>query len=186
MAATSRVTLSTKRVARVSSPPGAALEPTLRQATVADLPAINAVIAAAVMRWDLPERVKRLALPSYRYDAHDLTHLQLWIADSAQGLVGVAALETLQDEDQPEGRSGLLLHGLYVHPEHQHQGIGTRLLHLAEQQVRERGFDGLLVKAQSDAGDFFAARGMQVLKANDHQRDYQYRYWKPLSGWYPG
>lgn len=166
----------------MSSPPGVVPEPTLRQATVADLPAINTVIAAAVMRWDLPERVKRLALPSYQYDAHDLAHLQLWAADTAQGLVGVAALETLQNQDQPEGRSGLLLHGLYVHPEHQQQGIGTRLLQLAEQQVRERGFDGLLVKAQSGAGDFFAARGMQALKVNDHQRDYQNRYWKSVNG----
>ena len=44
----------------------------LRPAAPDDLEEVNQVIEAAVMTWDLTERVKRLSLPSYRYNAHDL------------------------------------------------------------------------------------------------------------------
>ncbi|MDR9436280.1 MAG: GNAT family N-acetyltransferase [Thiohalophilus sp.] len=157
------------------------LEPQLRQAGSSDLPKLNAVIEAAVMGWDLPERVKRLALPSYRYDEHDLDHLDLWVAQIPPAIVGVVALEPADTRDLPNGQCGLLLHGLYVHPDYQHQGIGRRLLQHAEQQVRERHLDGLLVRAQSGAGEFFVAQGMQGLAPRDNERDYQYRYWKTVT-----
>ncbi len=133
------------------------------------------------MSWDLPERVKRLALPSYRYDAHDLEHLDLWVAFISSTIVGVLALEPADPRDVPDGQRGLLVHGLYVHPDYQQQGIGRRLLQHAEQQVRERHLDGLLVRAQSAAGEFFAAHGMQALAAQNAGRDYQYRYWKTVT-----
>ena len=41
--------------------------------------------------------------------------------------------------------------------------------------------DGVLVKAQNDAVEFFLAQGMQKLEAEDLQRDYENRYWKQLS-----
>jgi hypothetical protein len=64
----------------------------LRQAAAADLDAVNAVIERAVMTWQLPERVKRLAMPSYRYGPHDLAHLHLVVADdNVHGIIGVAA-----------------------------------------------------------------------------------------------
>ena len=59
----------------------------LRPATQVDLAAINAVIERAVMTWQLPERVKRLTLPSYRYSAHDLEHLHIVIAEDAERTV---------------------------------------------------------------------------------------------------
>lgn len=43
----------------------AAPAPLLRPASPADLGEISALIERAVMTWRLPERVKRLALPSY-------------------------------------------------------------------------------------------------------------------------
>ena len=152
----------------------------LRRAGAADLPAVNSVIEAAVMGWALPERVKRLALPSYHYDTHDLSHLQLWVAETAWGIVGVAALDTPQAHELPAGAtSGLLLHGLYVHPDHQQRGIGTRLLQTAEQQVQTHQLDGLLVRAQRGAGDFFMHQGLQPLDTDNHEQDYRHRYWKP-------
>lgn len=154
--------------------------PELRPAGSTDLPALNAVIEAAVMGWHLPERVKRLALPSYRYTEHDLDHLELWVAQAPRGIVGVIALEPADERELPDGKHGLLLHGLYVHPDHQHQGIGTRLLQFAEQQVRKRKLDGLLVRAQSAAGDFFSRHAMRLLPADD-ARDYQNRYWKSVT-----
>ncbi|HSJ49343.1 MAG TPA: GNAT family N-acetyltransferase [Gammaproteobacteria bacterium] len=153
----------------------------LRQATSGDLPAINRVIDAAVMGWKLPERVKRLALPSYRYDALDLDHLEIHVVEDGAGeITGVVACEPANPADIPTGMTGLLLHGLYVHPRRQRQGLGRRLLQVAEERARHGGYDGLLVKAQPDARGFFEARGMIRLDSRDPSRDYQYRYWKPV------
>jgi GNAT superfamily N-acetyltransferase len=150
----------------------------LRPATADDLPAINAVVEAAVMTWKLPERVKRLALPSYRYNPLDLSHLGIVLVEAAgHGVVGVAGWEPADSHDTPPGRRGLLLHGLYVDPRWQGAGLGTRLLQAAIAAARDQGFDGLLVKAQADAEVFFAKRGLRPLPVDDPERDYVHRYW---------
>jgi hypothetical protein len=100
----------------------------LRQAHADDLPAINGVIERAIATWQLPERVKRLSLPSYRYHMHDLVHLHLVVAeDDDHVLVGVAAWEPANPRDLPAGKNGLLLHGLYVDPSHQHRPPWNRV-----------------------------------------------------------
>ena len=152
-----------------------------RPATPDDLPAINRVIDAAVMGWQLPERVKRLALPGYRYDRLDLEHLAIQVVEDVAGdIAGVVACGPASATDIPADGTGLLLHGLYVHPSRQGQGIGRSMLQLAEDQARQQGYDGLLVKAQPDARGFFEARGMTRLDSRNPDRDYQYRYWKPV------
>jgi GNAT superfamily N-acetyltransferase len=155
----------------------------IREAVTADLPAINGVVERAVLTWKLPERVKRLALPSYRYHAHDLHHQRMLVADLPDaGIVGVAALEEADPRDLPHPHTGLLLHGLYVDPGWQGRGIGTRLIEAALTACRETGHDGLLVKAQPDAVAFFQKRGLQRLAVKDPEREYPYRYWKLASG----
>lgn len=150
----------------------------LRNANGPDLPAINAVIEAAVTTWQLPDRVKRLALPSYRYSELDLAHLDIVVAEApGDGIVGVAAWEPAEARDTPGGRRGLLLHGLYVAPTHWKRGIGARLLQAALSAVLQRGMEGLLVKAQTDAVDFFTAQGMVRLPEEDRARHYVHRYW---------
>lgn len=154
-------------------------EPRIREALAADLSAINVVVERAVMTWRLPERVKRLALPSYRYHAYDLRHQRMLVAAPSDGdIVGVVALEEADPRDLPHPHTGLLLHGLYVEPGWQCRGIGTRLIEAAYAICRETGHDGLLVKAQPDAAAFFQTRGMQRLAVKDPDRDYPYRYWK--------
>jgi N-acetylglutamate synthase-like GNAT family acetyltransferase len=99
----------------------------LRTATKRDLEAINAVIEVAVMGWRLPERIKRLAPPSYRYTEVDYEHIEFVVAEIAHhGIVGVAGCEIADPGDVP-GKQALLLHGLYVQPEMQHKGIGTKI-----------------------------------------------------------
>ncbi|MEJ2061576.1 MAG: GNAT family N-acetyltransferase [Gammaproteobacteria bacterium] len=152
---------------------------TVRPARSNDLDALNTVIERAVMSWDLPERVKRLSLPVYRYSAFDLDALEVRVAETDDGdVVGVAAWEEAETKDAPGGLHGLLLHGIYVDPQWHHQGIGTRLFKAAEQAAQDHGFDGVLVKAQAGAEGFFAACGLERLAVENPERDYAYRYWK--------
>lgn len=152
----------------------------LRQAHADDLPAINGIVERAIATWQLPERVKRLSLPSYRYHAHDLVHLHLLVAEDADHApVGVAAWEPANPRDLPAGQRGLLLHGLYVDPACQHRGVGSQLLDAAETAARAQGLDGVLVKAQADANGFFEARGLQLLSVEDVARHYPHRFWLP-------
>jgi N-acetylglutamate synthase-like GNAT family acetyltransferase len=153
----------------------------LRQAHADDLPAINGIVERAIATWQLPERVKRLSLPSYRYHAHDLVHLHLVVAEDADSaLVGAAAWEPAHPRDLPAGQRGLLLHGLYVDPACQHRGVGSQLLDGTAAVARAQGFDGVLVKAQADANGFFEARGLQKLPVEDAARHYPHRFWLPV------
>lgn len=151
----------------------------LRPAGAGDLEAINAVIEAAVMTWNLPPRVKRLALSSYRYGEADLEAMALQVAIEGDRVIGIVAWEPADPGDAPGGASALLLHGLYVDPGRQGLGVGTRLVEAAEAEARARGLDGLLVKAQRGAEPFFLSRGLLRIPPLDTQRDYPNRLWKP-------
>jgi predicted N-acetyltransferase YhbS len=154
----------------------------IRPVDETDLEALNRVIEAAVMTWALPERVKRLSLPVYRYTRQDLAHLDMVVAGDQQGhIVGVAAWEEADPKDAPAGRRALLLHGIYVDPSLHRQGIGGRLFSAAEVAVSQSQCDGLLVKAQQDATDFFISRGMRRLDVDEPLRQYANRLWKDLS-----
>ena len=159
-----------------SDQPSASLS--LRPAHRDDLAVLNKVIERAVQTWNLPERVKRLAMSTYLYTEYVLQHVHIELAeDRSAGVVGVAAWEAAATRDCPDGVRGLLLHGLYVDPEKQHRGTGGRLLQAAASAAREQGYAGLLVKAQADAGGFFSSQGLQLLAVKDAGRDYQNRYW---------
>lgn len=154
----------------------------LRPGVDADLRAVNAVIERAVMTWNLPERVKRLALPSYFYAGCDLKHLEVVVAaDNAIGVVGVAAWEPAVASDCPQGLRGVQLHGIYVSPDQQRHGIGACLLSAVAAAARAQGCDGVLVKAQADAEGFFESRGLRKLSVLQPDRDYRHRYWLDLA-----
>jgi N-acetylglutamate synthase-like GNAT family acetyltransferase len=154
-------------------------EITIRSASEDDLDAINRVITRAVMTWDLPERVKRLSLPSYHYDKLDLQHFQILLACMDDSLAGVIALDQEQDGENIPGNS-LLIHGLFVDPELRHKGIGTHLFQQAEQMAQQLSVDGLLVRAHKDATGFFSAMGMSKLAVSNEEREYAGRYWKRM------
>lgn len=152
---------------------------TLRTAKVADLEQLNRVIDAAIMTWDLPDRVKRLSRFSFHYTSVDLQHFEIIVAKSQDKIAGVVAWDR-QAQAVTGRQHGLLMHGLYVDPAMQHRGIGTRLFRCAERAVIEAHQDGLWVKAQKDAEAFYQACGMHKLPARDHGRGYAHRYWKSL------
>ncbi len=153
----------------------------IRPARIDDLDAINRVITAAVMTWDLPERVKRLALSSYHYHAIDFAHFGMCVAERHDQIVGIAAWEPADPRDLPDelvaGAYGLLLHGVYVDPRVQRQGMGRALIAQAVTAATTQGAAGVLVKAQNDAVPFFRALGWAALLVRDRTRDYEHRYW---------
>jgi len=154
----------------------------LRPACKSELARINEIITSAVQTWDLPERVKRLALPSYHYTEHDFEHLHIVVVEDREAsILGVAAWEPVAATDSPEGRRALLLHGIYVDPPGQRRGIGSRLLHAAVAAARQQGYDGLLVKVQADAEGFFSSQGLRQLAVTDENRDYGNRFWLDLA-----
>jgi GNAT superfamily N-acetyltransferase len=139
----------------------------------------NRIIEQCVMSWNLPDKVKRLSLPGYRYKAEDLDYLMIFAAvDNNDQQLGVVALEYDLSVTLPGKRNGLLLHGLYVEPAFQGQGLGKTMTDFALTQSLEQGFGGIWVKAQADANDFFAKAGFEKLPIIDPARDYPHRWWK--------
>lgn len=150
----------------------------LRQGSVDDLQAVNELVTTCVSGWDIPERVKRLSMSSYLYSPLDLQHLTLFIVENqADEIIGVAAIEEAETTDLPASSRGLLLHGIYVSPDNQQQGVGKQLLRKAIDAVKSRRLTGLLVKAQADATGFFIAQGFDSLPVTDDSRDYPHRFW---------
>jgi len=155
----------------------------LRPASPFDLLTVNGLIESAIQTWEVPARVKRLCVPLYRYSEHDLNFLDLVVAEAERiGIVGAAAWEEADPGDAPAGHSALLLHGIYVAPDQHHKGVGRRLFGAAEMAASLHGFDGVLVKAQRGAGDFFRALGLERVPVQDCSRDYPHRFWKSLKG----
>ncbi len=150
--------------------------PTIRAVGADELPRINALIARAVKTWELPERVKRLALPTYSYKPEDLASLTVVAAYVDETLIGTAAWETGQFEGVPI----LSLHGLYVDPAYWGRGVGSRLLAAAEQAARAQGAAATTVKAQAGASGFFRARGFAPPEAR-RGSDYAHLLWKRLA-----
>jgi L-amino acid N-acyltransferase YncA len=155
---------------------------TIRQAGIEDLEEINRTIESAISSWDLAERVKRLSLPSYLYQTHDLDTIELVVAETENGNIkGIAGWEEADPADTPNQQSALLLHGIYVKPKFQHQGIGTQLLRAADITACNGTYSGLLVKAQASATGFFKTNGMEPLAVKNKSRDYEHRFWKPCN-----
>lgn len=153
----------------------------LRAARVQDLEGINRVIAAAMVSWRISDRVKRISLPLYQYQADDLDFFQLFVAENAEGeLLGVAALEEGDPADGESGPGAINLHGIYVDPGFHRQGVGASLLDQVERIACLQGYRMLTVKAKADSTGFFVKQGFEKLPVRDPGRDYPYRFRKSL------
>lgn len=125
------------------------------------LAALNRLIERSLWSWALSDRVKRAALPSYRYGPEDLADTAFLTARGADGAaLGVATLHTLDRAPEADrGPEALMLHGLFVDPDARRRGIGAALLAAAEAEAARRGARRLVVRAQREAADFFRTRG---------------------------
>ena len=152
-----------------------------RAVTAADLEVVNQVVSDAVLAWGLPERVHRLATPALTYNAADLAYMSIaLLSESNGGGIGVAAWEEASRHQAPNGTRAVLLHGLYVVPGYQRMGIGTRLTGLVLQWARDRGFDGVVVRAWRDAMPFFSENGFQPIANGNPASQYPQQLWKPV------
>jgi GNAT superfamily N-acetyltransferase len=156
----------------------------IRLAGAEDLPAVNAVVEAAVMAWPLPLRLRRLSLPVLTYDAADAADYEILLReDGGRHPVGVAAWRA-QPADAgcaPELPPHALLHGLYVHPVEQRRGVGRALQRTVARRAEERGLAGILVKAERVSTNYFAGCGYRPLAVpQDQPGAYPYRFWIPL------
>ena len=161
----------------------------IRQADSRDLKAINGIIESAVMAWPLPERVKRLSLPVLKYDSIDMENLRMLVfeRDGAPGgehgdecgrvIAGVAAW----GEEAPAGEQALL-HGLFVDPDLQGEGIGRALQQAVFTQAEELGMRAVVLRAERVSIGYFESCGYEAVPPSPEAGNaYPYRYRKPLS-----
>lgn len=146
-----------------------------------DLDKINQVIEAAIMKWDLPERVKRLSLPSYFYNAQDIKHLEIIVAKQAAEIIAVAGWELADIKNTPSHQAALLLHGLYVHPLEQNQGIAKKLIQAATHAAYSQHLSGILVKAHKDAVNFFINQQFKKINSKTSVNQYENLLWYALN-----
>ncbi|CAA6806620.1 MAG: GNAT family N-acetyltransferase [uncultured Thiotrichaceae bacterium] len=137
----------------------------IRKAQEVDLEAMNNVITDGVMQWDLPDRVRHLALSSFHYDALDLQYMDIQVAvDEESFIVGVVACEATDSPDE------ILLHGIFVRPNEQRKGLGKLLLRAVEQGEALSRMKKLLVKPQKEALNFFRGMGFErVMSKSNNQ-----------------
>lgn len=76
-----------------------------------------------------------------------IRELEIWVVQLGDAIVGWGAI------------GGDRLEGLYTDPEFAARGIGTELLGLLEQLMRDRGIPAVRAEASSNAEAFYLRRG---------------------------
>ena len=150
----------------------------VKNVAVTDLVLINSIITSAVESWQLPDRLKRLALPILQYTAEDLTEFEFFLHDHNGSVNGVAVLSRDAGLKGKHGTRCALMHGLYVHADAQRTGVGSALQQTVADHAREMGCEGLLVKAQRVATSYFEAQGYEECECQ--YVNYPYLYWKAI------
>jgi len=155
----------------------------IRPATVADAAAISAVHCSNVTQWQKwemegPRPARYVELSAYQrwlnggawFDAgscaHHLDRLikgggSAWVAELG-GRVLAESEMFIADEPEPYGRN-LNLSILYVHRNHQGQGLGSALMVEALALARREGCENFLV-ANAEAPDFYRRQGLKRME----------------------
>jgi GNAT superfamily N-acetyltransferase len=145
------------------------------QETPATLPAINDVLASSIAAWNLSDRLYRLSINAYRYSESDwIDHQFYGLRDQNNTLLAILVLNDDASE-LPGDQSCLQIHGLYVHSDHRHQGLGQRLIEEALDLAKRRHLDALFVKAHESAVSFFKKQRFEHIPVTDEVRDYPHR-----------
>ena len=133
-----------------------ATELTIRRATVADLPAIVALVQAVVPLMNAAGNYQWTSeYPNQVIFAKDITQNHLWVAELSGELAGIAALTQDQDAeyagaDWDAAEPALVTHRLAVAPSAQGHGVAQALLAQAEHEARALGLRTLRVDTNSE------------------------------------
>lgn len=128
----------------------------VRPATLADLPAILEIVrcvvplmqAAGNFQWEAD-------YPNAAVFRQDIEREQLWVAEVAGAVAGMAALTTDQDPEYAQAdwdptETAIVTHRLAVAPAAQGLGVAAALLEQAERLARARGLHSLRVDTNSE------------------------------------
>jgi GNAT superfamily N-acetyltransferase len=155
---------------------------TIARAGSADLGQIAAVIASAIDAWPASARLKRAVLPVLTYDEQDLADHEILLVRELDRTIAVGAWQPESRMTDPDDRISTLLHGLYVARETQTQGLGRWLQGAIASRAQEAGFNGLHVKAERFARDYFVRCGYRQLQSQEQpaatQAAYPYWFWQ--------
>lgn len=129
---------------------------TIRRATVADLPAIVALVQAVVPLMNASGNYQWTSdYPNEAVFNQDIARQHLWVAELAGQLAGVAALTQDQDAEYADAdwdaaAPAVVTHRLAVAPSAQGLGVGQALLAQAEHEARALGLRTLRVDTNSE------------------------------------
>jgi ribosomal protein S18 acetylase RimI-like enzyme len=129
---------------------------TIRRATVADLPAIVALVQAVVPLMNATGNYQWTSeYPNQTVFEEDIAHHHLWVAELSGELAGIAALTQDQDAEYADAdwdaaEPALVTHRLAVAPSAQGHGVAQALLAQAEHEARALGLRTLRVDTNSE------------------------------------
>ena len=88
----------------------------------------------------------------------------IFVAEQEDGMVGIVACGSSQDEDVDRERVGEV-YVIYVHPEHWRKGVGTALLGKALDRLRKDGFEEAILwvlRGNQQAIAFYEGAGFEA------------------------
>jgi GNAT superfamily N-acetyltransferase len=149
--------------------------PTLRKATLADIPALNALIARSARglstRDYRPEQIEGALQGAFGVDSQLLADETYFVVEDAGQIVGCGGWSfrsTLFGGDARSGRDSSILdpkthaakiRAFFVDPSHARRGIGSLLLDHCEHQARARGYLEVELMATLPGAKLYTARG---------------------------
>ena len=128
----------------------------IRRATMADLPAIMALVRKVVPLMNANDNFQWTAeYPNMAVFEKDIAQNHLWVAELGGELAGIAALTQDQDAEYADAdwdaaEPALVTHRLAVAPIAQGHGVAQALLAQAEQEARALGLRTLRVDTNSE------------------------------------
>ena len=129
---------------------------TTRRAALADLPAILALVQRVVPLMNAAGNFQWSAdYPNEAVFTANIEQNQLWVAELAGNVVGIAALTQDQDEEYDQAdwdvtEPALVTHRLAVDPAAQGKGVALALMEEAEKQAVVQGLRVLRVDTNSE------------------------------------
>ncbi len=149
--------------------------PTLRKAAIADVPALNALIARSARGLSTadysPRQIEGALRGAFGVDSQLLADETYFVVEDGGQIVGCGGWSfrsTLFGGDARAGRDSSILHpktqpakirAFFVDPGHARRGIGSLLLDHCENQARAGGYLEVELMATLPGAKLYAARG---------------------------